>query len=279
MIEMLPGNQCNYACWYCNPIYYDGRNGWPDKDKVLAFVNDIASRNKKVHISLTGGEPTLWPKLSEFLSELPENVENQITSNGSRTIRYWSSLAPFLDGVTISVHMDRANIEHMVALGQCLKDHGVEPFFWLVFDPKHRFKIELLFEKLKQIKCSVRAKMITKVGQVYTDEEKHRIGSMKWINGNALENTKPAVAIVDGRVVDIHKDMIIPERNSFLGWSCYASSKRFYIASDGTISAGSCEVKKLGHLNTGWNIDEETVTCTHQYCWCIDDIKVEKFKP
>ena len=32
---------CNYSCDYCNPIWKDGKYGFPSYDNVLKFINKI----------------------------------------------------------------------------------------------------------------------------------------------------------------------------------------------------------------------------------------------
>ena len=115
--EWVISNVCNYTCNYCDPKLYGGSSGWPDLQKSLDFwqyIHTDVNPNAKM-LTLSGGEPTIWPKLSEFFNRLDPSYKKAIVTNGSRTLRWWRK---FIDNtqmtqIAISVHLEFADVNHI----------------------------------------------------------------------------------------------------------------------------------------------------------------------
>jgi molybdenum cofactor biosynthesis enzyme MoaA len=69
-IRLSLTGRCNHQCIYCGP-FSDGKadNGY--KDLSLNQVREIAPllKDKKLHVQLTGGEPTLRKDLTKITME------------------------------------------------------------------------------------------------------------------------------------------------------------------------------------------------------------------
>jgi molybdenum cofactor biosynthesis enzyme MoaA len=65
---------------------------------------------------MTGGEPTMWPQLIEFTDRLPESYILDISTNGSRTLRFWRDFSEKskFQKVNISAHLADCDIEHLI---------------------------------------------------------------------------------------------------------------------------------------------------------------------
>ena len=66
MITLEISNKCNYACSYCPPDIHNGTHDWLDLDACMRFFKELSLTHERVYINLTGGEPTMWPRLQEF---------------------------------------------------------------------------------------------------------------------------------------------------------------------------------------------------------------------
>lgn len=89
-IRLSVTGACNQNCIYCGP-FVDGKHargyGYISLDQVRQFVTQLADiiNEKKLHIQITGGEPTLRKDLAEIFGILNQHVKDiGITTNGTR---------------------------------------------------------------------------------------------------------------------------------------------------------------------------------------------------
>ena len=80
--------RCNYDCSYCPPGIHDNHSPYPDINDLKSIYNSLDIPNKNVTITLTGGEPTIWNQLLDFVlwlkAQRPSLVE--ILTNGTASI-------------------------------------------------------------------------------------------------------------------------------------------------------------------------------------------------
>lgn len=63
------------------------------------------------------------------------------------------------------------------------------------------------------------------------------------------------------------------------GWECHAGVDRIYIDSKLNVYDGECVNRKLGNIQTGWDILHTTSICNQIRCTgCTDDLIVYKRK-
>ena len=113
-IRWNPNNVCNYKCEYCWPGSNKGDYKSPeDLNLIVKNFNHMIERYKTklgktvVHLSLAGGEPTLWKDLGKFIEEIKKenNVYFTLISNGSRTLRWWKEYGHLIDNAGLSYHI------------------------------------------------------------------------------------------------------------------------------------------------------------------------------
>ena len=65
------------------------------------FSKYRAVGKEMLELHIVGGEPTLWPKLGEFVTEIRKHIPAYITisSNGSRTLRWWEKFGTVFDKI------------------------------------------------------------------------------------------------------------------------------------------------------------------------------------
>jgi len=282
VVTLECSNICNYSCWYCPPELHTGTSPWPDIGRSLAFVSDLAQRHEHVYLDLVGGEPTLWPKLLDFLGQLPPNVQHEISTNGSRTLRWWGRAKPMLKKVTMTAHMASCDNQHLISVIDLIRD-TVEVHLTALYDLDHRDKIAQLGAAARERDLSFQVRPIMPMWDSmveYGPEERAFMGDLL-IKGNLTKHSssKPTKAIWNGVPLHPSRDILMGGRTDFRGWQCLAGSMRFHVIHDGTIYAGSCRNKELGNLRTGWRFEDGPIACARSRCTCQDDIKTEKWLP
>ena len=294
-IEWVLNNVCNYRCNYCHDDINDGSSGHPDLEKSVKFFDMIHERvnsNNKM-ITLVGGEPTLWPNLTKFLNSLNENYYTAITTNASRTIRWWRDFITEcrrVHRVIISVHLEYVDIEHIVSVCEIIQDK-TDVMILLMWDKKYQDRFDHCFERLKNsdLRVSIMIKPIVyrldeNKPRDYTLEERQLIREFKYVKNRGVKLPVASKIIVDGvtHPPNYGNYMISSDLNRFRGWSCSAGSTRLVIWHDGTVYPANCSTAKkypMGNINDPENfIRINEIICESDYCGCWPDIRIPKRK-
>lgn len=125
-VDITLSNICNYSCHYCHPGSNEGTDPFPKNYEVfvknldhLLEIYKTEFNKKRIKVELTGGEPTLWPKLDCFARHLklnhPEIFCLQVTTNASRTLRWWKDNSKVFDEIHISLHKE-ADTEKVIEI-------------------------------------------------------------------------------------------------------------------------------------------------------------------
>jgi MoaA/NifB/PqqE/SkfB family radical SAM enzyme len=287
-------NTCNYKCSYCSPELYGGTAPMPDYNNALSFFNrlDEENTNKKI-LSLSGGEPTLWPKLPIFLKELSDSYSIEIVTNGSRTIRWWGDLfnqIDKIDRISLSVHLEFAKKEHILKVCQEIHNKCTLTVM-ILFDLKFIETAIDLATDLKDLNLNLSMRLkpiIAKDKQFgkseYSDVQRDIIKGLEYNNAISLRKIEaPASFIVNGESKTIYwaNNLIAENKHTFKGMFCEAGNKRLYIDYKGTIFGATCETAKLnplGNINDNTFIKINGMICNSDFCPCVPDIRIPKFK-
>ena len=85
--EIAVTGACNFNCTYCNRF-----NSELDFDKTCNFIDQYKHTLK--HIQITGGEPTLYPKLIYLLKYIRDRcIKIGLSTNGSADYSFYDYLA------------------------------------------------------------------------------------------------------------------------------------------------------------------------------------------
>lgn len=301
-IEWAINNICNYKCNYCDSTLNGGTSGNPDYHNAVKFfdyVHNSINPNKKM-ISLSGGEPTLWPQLTDFLNNLNENYYTSITTNGSRTTRWWTDFineCKRIHRVTISIHPQYADIEHIISVCEIIQDK-VEVALMVMFDKNHLENFNRCIEKLKSsslrvyitIKPIVRRKNSDEnnkhnQSEDYTEQEKNLIKSFTQMS----KNKHPTIPVAGKIKIDDELKpawygnyLLSSGLNKFKGWKCEIGSKRLAIWYDGNVYPAFCGTGQkivLGNINNLESFKKiDSVICNTDYCGCLPELRVPKEK-
>jgi radical SAM protein with 4Fe4S-binding SPASM domain len=137
-IEIHPTAKCNHRCTHCSYMERnESRNSIPENvmDKLIDSVINMKVRG--VYFS-GGGEPTLYPKLGDYITKLYNNgVECAIITNGScfermglipiaNMLNYIAVSVPAVDEQTFRDITKTDNLKYVLELPQKIKEyHGI----------------------------------------------------------------------------------------------------------------------------------------------------------
>lgn len=303
-IEMMLGNVCNHKCSYCFIGSNEGDARWPLENFDLVLDNTIQLINfyKENHnktlfdVKIVGGEPTLWSKMPVFLKSIKDNVNSiiRISTNASRTIRYWEENAELFDKIIVSVHNEYADLDHITKVADYIyKLKSINLYVLVLMDPNNWDKsvknYEYLLNNSKNWYLSV-----TPV--TFDGETKYSNAQINYLK--SVQKRRPAQPrdldnffkkpefITEHGVIDTNQFEIITNNlNRFRGYKCNIGIDRLYISKEGNIK-GACGQKFLKHnLNLyDKNFKEKLINpispsiCQIERCSCSSEILVSKKK-
>jgi MoaA/NifB/PqqE/SkfB family radical SAM enzyme len=293
-IEWVVSNVCNYKCSYCDPSLNNGSSRWPDYEKSLEFFNTVHKEingNCKL-LSLTGGEPTLWPDLFKFLNNLDRSYYSAIVTNGSRSIKWWKKFiqeCKNLTRVTISVHLHYSNSSHIIEVCKLLHKY-CQVTVLVIFDLKYKQKCFEFINEIEKhnLEISITLKPVIKKSHDrsvidYSLEEKEKIKNYRYSKIKIPNIPVAAHLKINGKDQHVFyaNKLISEKKNKFKGWFCEAGSKRLIIWYDGTIYGSQCPTAKkypLGNINQGLIKTINGMVCDTEFCDCLPDIRIPKRK-
>ena len=303
-IEFMLGNLCNFKCWYCFPGSNEGTHRFPDFDLTVKHLLHVirhyrANGKKRVFLHIIGGEPTIWPRLGEFAEIFSkENCYISISTNGSRTLRWWREYGKYFSKVILSCHHQEMNLEHNIAVGDILYESGCIIDASVLMDPNAWDKCVSIVEGLRKSKrrWSILASEVMHSTVNYTEEQrKYLHGYLKrmpnlWYyfknNKHPVDNV--VVTFENGSKKRAKSNWIrLAKLNHFKGWDCNVGIDSFFINKDGRIS-GACG-EKLYRENFYYNLYDldfeqkfnptiQTVICSLSDCVCQPEINLKKHK-
>jgi organic radical activating enzyme len=309
------GNTCNYKCWYCFPGANTGTHPFPDVNIVTKNIKHLIRYYfdygiKDINLNLLGGEPTVWKDLSKFIKSLRTEIDLKkgqelrisIQTNGSRTLRWWEENGKFLDHIAISVHHEKADPNHIVAVGNILEKQGVFCFATVLMDHKEWDKCVNLLDSIIKLKPNfmVQAVPINIDGTYNYNAEQQKFLKKTMKKRPTLKqilkhyNLMFKIPTFTGRFSDGSKVKTknpayfsLNKYNNFQGWECSIGIEWVYINRDGELT-GTCNNKLYGK-DFYYNIKDENfiekfspniipVICKQNCCLCNGEVTLSKVK-
>lgn len=301
-IEFMLGNTCNYKCWYCFPDSNTGTHRWQDYDLIVKnFVHLIreykALGKKKIYVQIIGGEPTIWPKLGDFAKVLhEEGCIVSMSTNGSRTIRWWKENAKYFNKIILSCHHQEMDVEHSIQVADIIYESNCIVDASVLMDPREWDKCTAIVEQLKTSKhrWSIIASEVLHDTINYTQEQlEYILGHIKrrpnlwyFLKNNKYHNDSVKVMFADGSSKRVQPNWIsLNGLNHFYGWQCNVGVDSLFITKDGVIS-GACGIKLYGNPEyyNFYDLDfsekfKPTLTpvkCNLVGCYCQPEINLRK---
>jgi organic radical activating enzyme len=312
-IRFWPTDICNFDCSYCFPNSKDAIYRYPKnietviKNFRLLFDFYKEKFNKdEFRINLVGGgEPTLWPHFNEFCEGIKSThkVRLQVTTNGSRTIRWWEENYHFLDKVVLSTHHEFCDVEHQKQVADFIFSKDIIIDALVLMDSMHWEKCVSIVESFKQSNypwiIEVKA-IVDSPGRdinSYTQDQLNymktslkRIPDSDWLikKLDLLNPFKSVALFEDNSAKTFTPDEYISNKvNSFYNWKCDVAKENLVITYDGSVS-GSCQEQIFKNTNLNMfsetfesdfltaQVELDSLICPRVFCSCTPDTHISK---
>jgi len=308
-IGWATSNICNFKCRYCFPGSNEGDA--PNPKNVDLIVNNIThlinhyrtTLDKKFfHLTVLGGEPTVWKDFGNFLEKikLVDGVYVSILSNGSRTLRWWREYGDLIDNLTLSLHASQADIDHSVQVADIMYSKGKKVTVQVLMDTDCW---DLCVKAIDYMKANSRYPWMIETKPVvhstvnYTPEQtKYLTSSLKryptfpWLlknirylfNGHIRLYRSRALYSDGSTALAKPSTYILSGNINFNGWSCDIGIESILVDQWGKIN-GSCG-QQLFDANildkdfaVKFNPNLGPVVCTMPSCICLPATHASKF--
>jgi len=281
-------NVCNYSCSYCASHHYDGSHRWPTTWKPYTdFLTEVRKRNKYVFIEIFGGEPTLWPQFQDFIDTVSDdNTFIEISTNASRTLKYWEKFKSNRCFMMLSWHHEFADDDHFFEVANILQ-HKASVHVPLMVVPENFERAKRLYERFEKsnfkIDCQPKFTRLSIGGSEYfpyTTEQREWINSVGFYRRKpwSIDWKFPHHLLYDNKLV-YWSDIAKHDLHKFKGWTCNAGVNRFFVEPDGNIQRCSKNVGgSLGNIFKEYKLPENPIVCTVGSCPCKVDAIVEKWQ-
>lgn len=306
-IEYMLGNFCNYKCYYCFPGSNEGDVPWPDIEVIKNNLYHLLTHYKKYgknkfHFYLVGGEPTVWKNLPDLCSFLKDNfsVVIELSTNASRSLKWWSDNLRNFDHVAISVHNEFAKIDHIIEVADMLYHNGSYVNADVLMDPANFERCSDIVNELcnSRYQWPIIAKAVYFNGshkhtQDQLDYLKEPIKRMPDMNWHYATSKKPVITTTikydNGNIVNTIDDGWIKKNNLnfFYNWSCNIGVEIIKIFENGKISS-NCQQKLYGldheynlydaDFTKKFNVEITSTLCKQLICPCNRETITKKIK-
>lgn len=305
-VDLTIGNICNYKCWYCYPGSNTGDIKWPDFElytKNLSYLLDYYVSNtnkKKFDFHIMGGEATHWKLFPKFIKYFKDRYDCifTLTTNASKSIEWWNQTYQYLDYVTVSVHHQFSDPEHIKNVADFLYEKNVYVVTLVLMDPFVWDKCLDIVHSLKQSKhrWTIRYNEVLHANVAYTDEQKKILKKQRarfsnlWYFYKTNKSYWSKVKAIDHRGRS-HKfkdnEILLKRLNDFQGWECDVGVDWIAIRANGQLS-GICgnnlydqqQIYNLNDDNFINNFSPKIIptTCQQKCCWCGFETNMPKRK-
>lgn len=303
-VEIILGNTCNYKCHYCFKGSNEGDILWPTKKfdilvnnfKKLLSTYEERLGKKRIYLKPIGGEATLWPLFPKFLEELKKDhdVFVRISTNASRTLRYWKENFLFFDEIDISVHNEYANLDHIITVSNFIyQTKKVNLYVGMLMDPMNWKKCVEAYEYLlnHSQEWHLFCVPVTFDGQASYSQEQN-LYMKNYTKRRSIQPLNPFSDIrrpifLDTQLNSIDTDqfkIILNKQNKFKEYTCNIGIDRIFIDRFGNIK-GACnqDIFQNGINIYDPELDKKIadhkflpVICKQQFCSCSSEILLSK---
>jgi MoaA/NifB/PqqE/SkfB family radical SAM enzyme len=285
-VEWNIGKRCNLDCAYCPAEIHDNFSPHTDLDVMVNTIYELEKISKPIRISLTGGEPTVHPKINDILACAKARLHwLSVTTNGLRSPE-WYIKQP-VDQWVFSLHFDNEHnqraAEHIVRYSQLLDMESKDTLFQVNLMCHHEYMDDVkaaatLLDGHNIPYVCRRIRWTEADDREWFDDMRYKEKDLEWILSKTA--TVKANCVIDSKHMLHANDIIKHKLNQFEGWSCAAGVESLMINWDGEVHRATCRVSgSLGNIYTGsFEVPTEWVTCTRKFCTCAADIPLTKIK-
>lgn len=293
-VELSVGTVCNYRCPYCIEKSNLG-DKWIDMDALINFCNDVSIRHsdKPVTFALcNGGEPSMHPRIVDFMKAIKSRPNNifQLTSNGSRPMKWWVENLHYLDHLVMSFHSTECDHEEFFEkvryISQRLTMTVVIPLYSPIFDAQYEYG-QRLVDTFDNVFVAFKPLVHKPYEPPYewTEEQKqYFLDNPYFISPNYDRSKRKAVNIDarliynDGSFEEVRPQILVAkDEHHFKGWKCHIGTEFMKVDHDGNIF--TCTPNSHGNISDGYDFPTEPVICPVEKCNCAFMMNIKKEKP
>jgi MoaA/NifB/PqqE/SkfB family radical SAM enzyme len=304
-IEWNMGKRCNFDCSYCGADLHDNTSKHMPLESFEYTIKTLREfyKDKKIRMSLTGGEPFVHPQILDILALFKKyNVdETSIISNGSLPLEKYTKALEYIDNIIFSWHFEHLRIPHMKEVLLGLKDKAKHIHVHLMYLPGRLDEVKgvvdwLQTNDIQYVMRRIRP-MTNKQGEFnppgasgmefegvqwggatgyYNDEELEYLDSFNKAGTNK-ENCE--LWTKEKNWLDNVNTLTKNKWNTFKGWKCMAGLETLMIDNDGSVYRATCKQGGiLGNIETGFTLEQDPILCAKQWCNCAADLNTTKWK-
>lgn len=285
-VDWLLGTVCNYSCSYCSPGLHDGRYKFIDIKLAKNLLKKLVQKHKdkKLIFIISGGEPTLWADLPEFMDAAKKNnAEVQLITNGSKSINWWYEFSNLIDLAVISFHWEFASPNHIEKVCKTIRaNHNTHVKVNILVKIGKFEESYALAEKLHKNVPGILIELrpIRKHHGMYlidyTDEQLERLKNKNRFGSFHRSNKYQRIFNDYGEL--FNPDMsILKKENCWKGWECHIGLESLKIMPDGNIYRGTCETGGvIGNVSGEIELPTKPIICDKDFCRCVTDIRTTK---
>lgn len=283
-VEWNIGKRCNLDCAYCPAEIHDNFSPHTNLDTMVNTIYELEKIGKPIRLSLTGGEPTVHPKIEKIIECAKARLQwISVTTNGLR-LSEWYVKQP-VDQWVFSLHFDNEHsqraAENIVYYSQLLDMHSKDTKFQvnLMCHHEHMDKVRQAAQLLEGHNIPYvcrRIRWTDAEDRDYFDDMRYKEKDLAWILDK--KSTVKANCVVNDKDLIHANDVIKHKLNAFEGWTCNAGLESLMINWDGEVHRATCRVgDSLGNIYDGtFESPVAPVICTRKWCTCVADIPLTK---
>lgn len=300
-------NACNHRCTYCHKANWGGSDRWLSLKGLESFLRQVRNHYKRdrIHVSFTGGEPTLWSEFAALCRTLKDDgCDLGMTSNGGHGMKVWEETRDYYNWLCLSYHPEFTKDEHFLNVIQMMAPYTRLAVRLMMHKEEKFWRRSIAFgEKVKTLsdETPIYVEYVPLLDD-FSDHTRQRPAKYEaWQNDffcsrpdfsyggtsetirRRLEGVRDVwdyqVQYADGRK-DVCRPNELVSNNSvnFHNWECDVGLNLLFINSKGEVYRGNCGVGgMIGHIfDSEIVFPREPVICPKSFCPCGTDIQVPK---
>jgi MoaA/NifB/PqqE/SkfB family radical SAM enzyme len=277
-VEWNLGKRCNYDCSYCPSSIHDNTSPHTDIEILKKTVDKLASLNKPIRLSFTGGEPCVHPKFDDLVKYAKYKGIQwiSVTTNGTRPFEFYASLP--VDQYVFSIHLEYDWMRVVGTLRKLADETSYKLIGQIMAHHEHMTFAKVTRHLLNQegIPNTVRRIRWTEGDHDLFDDMRYHPDDLNWIKEQ--DATVKGNCVIDDTQIIHSNDVIKLHMNKFKGWSCNAGLESLMINWDGDVHRATCRVGgSLGNIyQDTFTVPADPIICDRNFCTCSADIPITK---
>ena len=303
IVNWVVTRKCNYSCSYCR--VYTNKDVFKTLSDLKRAVDKLSELNrKKFKITLTGGEPTLYPHYAEFLKYIIKKLSKKtkvITiTNLGRTEKYFAGLCEKMKGYeknfsfVASYHFDFAKQEKFIRNIRTISGMGFYTKVQVMAHPEKMTEVRALETELNKIQNEQLVYKITIIRENYGSipDKRYSKDDLQWLKTYYTEDDQKNM-LISSRTDDdsIQENCYHPAEinakglNKYKGMICEAGLRNISIDELGRIERAVCfrgnDQQSINIYNDAEAFSgfSKPVVCPFERCGCTADIPIPKYQP